>query len=221
MKRSNVTPPVERNPELEALIRAHGTLSVYPAHKIFLEPGDDIDHIYYILEGRTRHFMMGEDGNERVLYILNSGWFFGEARAYEEESTGLYSQADIRTKVYRIPLAEYQKLFDENKMFRDAVMHSYARKVLILCGEIENISFCSSKERLKQILCSIADTDRLYDGSWYNLKVRYTQYELSVILGIARGTVNKLMNELYDEGIIRRLNKDIQLHRESYKKMKR
>jgi len=86
--------------------------------------------------------------------------------------------------------------------------------------EIENLSFNSCKSRLRRLFCSIADTSRLIEGRWYNLKVSYTQYELSTIVGGARVTVSKLINELCTEGFIRMLNRNIELNAKDYKEYK-
>ena len=83
--------------------------------------------------------------------------------------------------------------------------------------EIENLTFNSCKDRLKRLFCSTADPDKLIDGGWYNLKVYYTQYELSTIIGGARVTISKLVNELCDEGFIRMLNRNIQVNAEKYR----
>ena len=56
--------------------------------------------------------------------------------------------------------------------------------------------------------------DRLIDGGWYKLKVHYTQYELSTIIGGARVTISKLINELCDEGFIRMLNRNVQVNQD-------
>ena len=46
--------------------------------------------------------------------------------------------------------------------------------------------------------------------------MRYTQYELSTIVGGARVTVTKLLNELCAEGFLRILNRRIQVSQASY-----
>lgn len=174
--------------------------------------------IYYIAEGRTRHYMVGDDGTEKILYTLSDGWFFGETPCSLQEPTGLFSKTEIKTKIEIIPWSAYQKLLDTNRMFRNAILESYSNKMLILRHEIENLTFNSCKNRLKRLFCSAADTAHLIDGGWYALKVRYTQYELSTIVGGARVTISRLMNELCDDGFIRMLNRSAQVNAEAYRK---
>lgn len=213
---SNLAMPLEHDKNLDQLIREYGRECILPAGQIFLEPGTSLKDVIYIMKGRTRHYMVGADGTEKILYTLSDGWFFGEAPSSVNQPTGLFSKTEIKTVLYQIPLSIYHDLLDHNKIFRDAVLDNYSKKVLIMRYEIENLSFNSCKDRLRRLFCSTADTSRLIEGRWYNLKVSYTQYELSTIVGGARVTVSKLINELCTEGFIRMLNRNMQLNAKEY-----
>jgi CRP/FNR family cyclic AMP-dependent transcriptional regulator len=217
LDKSSFTLPNVRSKELEELIRKYSTVVTYPAKKVFLEPGMEPQGVYYIAEGRTRHYMIGLDGTEKILYTLTAGWFYGETPCSLQEPTGLFSQAEVKTQIYIIPLNIYENLLDTSKIFRDAILENYSNKMLIMRHEIENLTFNSCKDRLKRLFCSVADTDQLVEGNWYNLKVHYTQYELSTIVGGARVTISKLINELCDEGFIRLLNRNAQVNENKYR----
>ncbi len=212
----NLKLPLEPNKKLEKLICDYGQECIYPARHIFLEPGMHLKDVVYIMHGRTRHYMVGSDGTEKILYTLSDGWFFGETPCSVNEPTGLYSKTEIKTTLYKIPLAIYQNLLDNNKLFRDAVLESYAKKMLIMRYEIANLTFNSCKDRLKRLFCSNADISQLIEDQWYNLKVNYNQYELSTIVGGSRVTVSKLISELCCDGFIRVLNRTIQVNAKKY-----
>ncbi|WP_352408930.1 Crp/Fnr family transcriptional regulator [Lawsonibacter hominis] len=213
---SNLTNPSPVQKALEGMIREHSRILEIPAKEIFLSPSENIDGLYYVAEGRTRHYMMAEDGTEKVLYTLTAGWFFGDAAYILGQDTSLYSQAEIATRIWHLPRAWCDRLVDTEKLFRDAILQSFAKKQLILRHEVEDLVFGSCKERLKRLLCSAADTDHKTDDGWYDLKIHYTQYELSAIVGSARVTVNKLINELCAEGFARMLNRKMQLRARAY-----
>lgn len=217
----NITQPNPMQEELGELLRERSTILTFPAKKVFLEAGTMLDGVYYIADGRTCHYMVSLDGTEKVLYTLCSGWFYGEAPCNIKEPTGLYSKTEVKTTFYKIPYASYRELLDTNKLFRDMVLNSYAAKVLIMRYEIENLVFNSCKDRIKRLFCINADTSRLVEGAWYDLKVHYTQYEVSTIVGGARVTVSKLINELFQEGFARSLNRRIQVNAKEYQKFVR
>ena len=204
--------------DLEKLIQERSAVLTYPAKKVFLEPGMVLDGVYYVVSGRTCHYMMSLDGTEKILYTLAAGWFYGETPCSLSEPTGLYSKTEVKTTLYKLPIQEYEYLMDTNKLFRETILYSYSRKMLILRHEIENLTFNSCKDRLKRLFCSVADTSRLIEGAWYGMNVSYTQYELSTIVGGARVTVSKLISELCAEGFIRMLNHKLQINAGKYRK---
>ncbi len=204
--------------DLEKLIQERSAVLTYPAKKVFLEPGMILDGVYYVVSGRTCHYMMSLDGTEKILYTLAAGWFYGETPCSLSEPTGLYSKTEVKTTLYKLPIQEYEYLMDTNKLFRETILYSYSRKMLILRHEIENLTFNSCKDRLKRLFCSVADTSRLIEGAWYGMNVSYTQYELSTIVGGARVTVSKLISELCAEGFVRMLNHKLQINAGKYRK---
>lgn len=209
---SSLTRPSPVQEELADLIRNHATALEYPAKKVFLQPGDIIHGVCYIASGRTHHYMMAEDGSEKVLYTLAAGWFFGESSCTLDKPTSLHSMAEVKTEILYIPQEDYRWILDHEKLLREAIFQSYSKKELILRHEVENLAFNSCKDRLKRLLCSVADLEHPTADGWYPLKVRYTQYELSAIVGNSRVTVNKLINELCEEGFVRVLNRKMQVH---------
>lgn len=215
-KNANITLPEPNRMELEALLREHATVLELPAKKVFLEPGDTANGVYYIAEGRTRHYIIGVDGSEKVLYTLSPGWFYGETPCDLDEPTGLYSKTEVKSRLFHIPVNEYKELINNNELFRRTILLSYAKKLRILRQEIENLVFSSCKERIKRLYCTTADTSRTVDGQWYGMKVNYTQTEVSAIVSGARVTVSKLINELCAEGFLRVVNRQTQINIREY-----
>ena len=105
---------------------------------------------------------------------------------------------------------------EKSNLFRNALMQCYANKLLILRCEIENLSFNSCKNRIKRLFCASVDTKNVPDPEWYDLKIKYTHYQLGVIVGAARVTISKLIQELCVEKFIRVLNRQIQINRRLY-----
>ena len=52
-----------------------------------------------------------------------------------------------------------------------------------------------------------------------NILTHYTQYEISTIIGSARVTTSKLINELCNDGFIRILNRKIQVSKSAYEEI--
>lgn len=218
MKHSNhsITSPQFHTPELDKLIREHSKVLHIPAKTVFLEPGEPMDGIYYIAQGRTRHYMVAHDGSEKVLYILSDGWFFGETTCHLQKCTELFSKTDLDTTIYSMPLPVYRELLGRNEAFCNAILESCCYKMLIMKHEIGSLSFNSCRYRLQYLLCTMADTSQVMDEGWYRLRNTYSQNDICSIIGSARITVAKLMSELSAEGFIRSINRSTQINVKRY-----
>jgi CRP/FNR family cyclic AMP-dependent transcriptional regulator len=203
--------PVIRSAELEKEMKKFTKVYTFKAKKKFLDLGEKLNGVYYIHSGRTKHYILGEDGSEKILYCLSSGWFFGETPCFTDNPTGLISETMETSEIWIIPNSSFSRLFDNHKQFRDAIAECMSRKMLIMRTEIENLVFNSVKERILSFLCTCADSKVEIDNGWYNLKINSTQYEISTFVGSARVTTSRLMNDLCEEGKIRFLNRKIQI----------
>lgn len=209
--------------EMDALMESRAIKKALPAQSVLYKPGDKLGYVYYIKSGRTKHFLIHEDGSEKMLYTLSQGWFFGECMLFlnNQENAGvhcIYSATEIPSEIYKIEHKTFAILLDQDKNFRDAVFHSCARKIMILAHEVENLSFTPCKDRLKRLFCSLVDKGEVEDRTWFNIKISYTHYDLGVIIGASRVTVSRLMQELCSENFLRVINRRTQVNVEQYAK---
>lgn len=217
INKRNLTFSYYKDEELEDIIRKNSIIKKIPAREIFMYPGEDIEYLYFIKEGKTRHYMSDPNGTEKILYILTKGWFFGEAAfVLDYGETSLYSKAEVDTSLYLIEKEKSQELLDNNKIFREGVMKSFAFKTMILRYEIENIIFNPAKERIKRFLAVSVNHGDIKNTDWIEIDSNYTHYEIGVLIGCTRVTVSKIMNRLAKEGFIRVVNNKIQINKKLY-----
>lgn len=209
---SSYTLPCESASDLEQFLKEYSSVIELPPKTIFGQIGQEIKGIFYIAQGRTSHYIIGKDGGEKLLYTLSSGWFFGESINFLHQPSTVISKTDSPTVLYKLDYETFDKLINSSAFFRNAILLDNAKKMLIMRHEIESITFNSYKERLLKLFYVAADRTELIDGQWYNQQVRYTQSDLSTIIGSSRITVSKLLGELCDEGFIRMLNRNIQIN---------
>lgn len=217
VNKKNLTFSINENQELENIIKQNSKILKIPQKKIFMYTGEDLDYLYFIKEGKTRHYMADPNGAEKILYVLTKGWFFGEAAlVLDYAETSLYSKAETDTILYLIDRKKAEILLDNNKVFREGVMKSFAFKTMILRYEIENILFNPAKDRIKTFLCVNINHEKLDKSDWVDIESEYTHYEIGVLVGCTRVTVSKTMQELMKECFIRVINNKIQINREEY-----
>lgn len=208
----NLTTPAQNDAALEQIIREHASLQTFPPKKVILEAEAPASGVYYILSGRARLYLLGADGTEKILLVLTAGWFFGETASLLSGPFRLYCVTEEKTELLFIPLEAFRQLLGESPEFNAAILNSQARKNAMLCREIESQAFYTCKDRLLQLFYYSADTSFAFDGKWYPLKHNYTQQELGTILGVSRVTISKFINEFCNDGVIRIVNRRMQIN---------
>lgn len=211
-RRNIVVNPITHPNELFEVIKPMADICTLPAGYLLYSPGDEKKCFYYLAKGTIRHFILDSLGNEKTLYLLASGWFFGECALVLKQQNCVFAETTSEVVVYRISYKNFQKLTDSSKLFTTIILENAIRKLLILTKEVGLLSLSSSKDRLRECIVSLADTTNCIDGNWYNLRQRYTQNEIGTLIGASRVTVSKMLSELCDEKFIRIVNRDIQLN---------
>lgn len=212
----SLTFPKIYNEKLEKLIIDNSYEKTYKKGAILTLPGDALNYVYYIKNGKTKHYMSNSEGVEKILYILNAGWMFGEMAHTLGYKTGLYSMAETDITLYIISSKNVDKLLNESVLFQNAVRKCLAQKIITLRYEIENLTFNSVKDRIKRLFVMLVNTEEVHDGKWYGVNIEHTQYEIGVLIGGARVTVSRTINELCNEGFIRIVNRKPQLNCKAY-----
>ena len=217
INKKNLTFSKNNNQDLEKIIIQKAEIIEVPRKKVFMYPDEELEYLYFIKDGKTRHYMSNTEGAEKILYVLTRGWFFGEsAFVLGYENTSLYSQAEEDTTLYLISKDRATSLMEESKIFRDAIMKCFAFKTMILRYELENILFNPAKDRIKSFLSVNVNKDKLFDSNWFDINSKYTHREIGVLVGSSRVTVSKMIQELIQEGFVRIVNNKIQVNSKLY-----
>ena len=128
----------------------------------------------------------------------------GEAVNLLHEPSTVVSKADIQRTLYKLEHNTFRRLMDESALFRE--------KMLIMRHGFKSITFSAYKERLLKLFRMAADRSQLVDDRWNNQQMQYTQNDVSIIIRSSRITVSKPLNKSCEEGIIRMLNRRIQIN---------
>ncbi len=202
------------NLEVNELIARYAKRRELPGKKIFVNPGDIIDSIYYIHTGRTRHYMINNDGVEKISYILNNGWFLREGVFVRHTPNMLaerFSITEIPTVLYVIDRKCYDKLLQYPE-FSNELLHSSTTKNDLLRRELESIVFDTAKDRLLKLFAASIKPTLIIDDHWHELKISYSHQEIAAILGVNRVTISRLIATALKDGDLRTLNSRIQIH---------
>lgn len=178
------------------------SFSTFAANNYIYLPNEPAEYIYLIHEGRIKIGTYSDDGKEITKAVLGAGEVFGELAIM-----GLKHQRDFAftmetTKVCAIQKKDMGQLLRERSELQLIFMKMIGQRTLRLEQRLESLVFKSSRKRILDFLVSLADTKGRIVGQEVEVRQMLTHKEIADLTATSRQTVNGIMNELRDLGLI-------------------
>lgn len=170
--------------------------------------------VYLITAGKVKLGYYTEGGDEIVKAILSKGEVFGEKAILGEEKRNEFAQSlDKHTFICPIDAVTLQDLIRDNKKFAVSFYKFINFRIKKLERRLQLLLFKDTKTRFQEFLLELCD-DFGIDCEKTGAKIivhPYTQKDIACLIGTSRPTLNIIMNELKEDGIIEFDRKTIKL----------
>ena len=169
------------------------------------DPGDAL---HVVASGAVKIVLPSARGEESaIIATLGPGDFFGELALLDGAPRSATAVAVGRTETLVLRREVFQGLIDANQGLRRALLGSLAAEIRRLTGHVEDLHFLDLPARLaRQLVRRSVGIAPAPDGS-IHLAWPYTQADLAGMIGASRQSVNRLLADFADRGLIR-LEKD-------------
>ncbi|GAB3060171.1 Crp/Fnr family transcriptional regulator [Virgibacillus ainsalahensis] len=198
---------VERNTEhfstegLDKLRENMAVRSFDEGSKIYWE-GDNSEEIYYLMQGKVKLTKLNEDGKELTMYHYFSGDLFGEypsmnsqmcsftAQTTEESIIGVIQQRDVDELVREFGYLALELTQWMSQMQRYTQM------------KLRDLLLYGKNGALASTLIRISNTYGSEERNKINITRKFTNIELAKLIGATRETVNRLLADFKQNGLI-------------------
>jgi CRP-like cAMP-binding protein len=144
-----------------------------------------------------------EGAEPAIVAVLGRGEFFGELAILDGAPHSATIVAIEPTETLVLHRDAFLALIDEHPELRRALLASLATEIRRLTGHVEDLHFLDLPGRLSsRILRLTVDCEPDPDGA-IRIPWPYTQSELAGMIGGSRQSVNRLLADLTDEGLVR------------------
>ena len=172
--------------------------------EVIFHVGDPGDALFVIVSGEVKISLPSETGDEAILATLRPGDVFGELALLDGAPRSASATALTPTETVILPRDRFRELIATEAGFRDALLASIAGELRRLTTHVEELHFLDITGRLAAQLVRLAQDGGmpLADGS-LRLRTNLTQADLAAMVGCTRQSVNKLLGQFTDDGLIR------------------
>ncbi len=178
--------------ELSTVVKVH---NLYRSESISYGDGD-YSKIYFVVKGKVKIAESNDMGDELIKDILTEGDFFGDLSLYGNQSVDEYAEAlTANTIVCSFKVSDFRRMLQSNPY----IALSYADKVNSKLRKLENrhsdLVFRDAKARLIHFFPNYL-----------------THSDIAGFISTSRQSVNVLLNELRDSGMLFYNRKKIELN---------
>jgi CRP-like cAMP-binding protein len=169
--------------------------------EVVFHQGDPGDALHLVTAGAFKTVLIGADGEEAIIATLRTGDFFGELALLDGAPRSATVAALEPSETWSLPRTTLRELLDRDSALRDALLAGLARELRRLTRQVEELHFLDLAGRLAMRLARLA---REVDPSGHEVKLDwpYTQSDLAAMIGATRQSVNKLLADLVDRGLV-------------------
>ena len=112
----------------------HGRLREYQPREQVFRQGEDFSSVYIVESGRVRVSVCHVDGQEKTLYVADTGAMIGESDCILGQPYSSTATVVLPSRVRAVPSALVQELFHADPVFADWLLQYQARKYRLLLG---------------------------------------------------------------------------------------
>ena len=171
-------------------------------NEVIFHQGDPGDSLHVVQAGAIKIVLPSTEGEEAIIATLRPGDFFGELSLLDGAPRSATAVALEASETLALPRDAFRELLDHDPGLRDALLAGLAHELRRVTGQVEELHFLDLAGRLAMRLSRLArDADPTSDE--VRLDWPYTQSDLASMIGGTRQSVNKLLSELVDDGLVR------------------
>jgi CRP/FNR family cyclic AMP-dependent transcriptional regulator len=169
----------------------------YPRNSVILFEDDPGDSLYIVSTGQVKVVLIGEDGREVILSVLNDGDFFGEMSLIDDEprSAHVIAMKDSRLLVLRRD--DFQQQINQHPSIAVKLLKVLVQRLRRADAKIGGLVLLDVNGRVAKLLLDLAD-----ESGGPRITRKLTHHTIAQMIGSSRETVSRAMRELSDRGLV-------------------
>lgn len=166
--------------------------------------------IFYLKTGKVKKYKVDNDGREQIIYIYNTGEFFGYSAILSNESYGDTTQAIENSVIAFISKEDFLKILDQSVVFSRLLLKSLSHEFSVMANLMTVLSQRTVRER---VALSLLILHKKYKSNATEEKVYITlsRTDLANMVGTANETLARILHDFRQDSLILMEGRKIQL----------
>ena len=170
----------------------------YPKGSVILFQDDPGDSLFVLRAGRVKVVLIGEDGREVILGVLEPGAHFGELALIDDQPRSAHVIAMEDAQLLVLRREDFKRRVEANPTVAWALLTELSRRLRRADVKIGGLVLLDVPGRIARLLLDLADET----GS-AQIEKPLTHQTIAQMIGASRETVSRAMKDFQDTGLIR------------------
>ena len=186
----------------------------YHKNSIIHSPGDQVNHVNYILKGRIKIYNLTEGGKEIIYRFCGPNSFFGIAEICGGDRREVFAEAVEDTQALHLDRDDFLQLLESNHKLTLLSLKILGTRLRRAHRAIQSLAVQDTTSRLAHLILKLV-SDCATESNADTVKNKITHQEMANMIGANRTTVTELINDYkakkyieYNAGKIRILDFD-------------
>jgi CRP/FNR family cyclic AMP-dependent transcriptional regulator len=176
----------------------------YDKGDMIFREGEPADSLFLIDQGRVKMFMGTPGHQELLVAFLGRGQIFGELAVLDRGPRAMNARAVEDSTVFRLDAPGFWAILENRPALARRLLELMARRLRRADQASQDLVFFDATTRLARRLLLLAEDhgEALGDGDAVRVGVRLTQKEIAQMIGVNRGSANRLLASFAARGWI-------------------
>ncbi|MBO9694198.1 Crp/Fnr family transcriptional regulator [Chryseobacterium sp.] len=167
--------------------------------------------VYYLNEGKIKKYKVDNDGREQIIYIYSSGEFFGYSAILSNESYGDTTSTLENSVISFISKDSFLDILSQSSVLSRLLLKSLSHEFSVMANLIAVLSHRTVRERVALSLLILHDKYKSNDAPDQDVFISLSRVDLANMVGTARETLARIINDFKQEKLIRSEGRKIQI----------
>jgi CRP-like cAMP-binding protein len=166
--------------------------------------------IFYVRDGKVKKYKVDNDGREQIIYIYNSGEFFGYSAILSEEPYGDTTVAIENSLISFISNDDFITILNNSVVFSRLLLKSLSHEFSVMANLMAVLSQRTVRERVALSLLILHDKYKTSDTEKI-VYIMLSRADLANMAGTANETLARVLHDFKDDNLIWMEGRKIQL----------
>jgi CRP-like cAMP-binding protein len=158
--------------------------------------------LFAVLEGQVQLVAAMGTGDEALVHVGGPGFWFGELAVLSGNQTLVTAVAHTPVRALLLPKPQFDLIVEEDprsfRYFAELIFERYA----VLVRAFADVQEATPDARLRRRLAALVHLQRSDRKEHGQVALYVTQADLSRMIGVSRQTLNRMLGQLQERGLV-------------------